>query len=259
MLAEQRRNIILELLTEKGAITVNLLHRKLKVSQETIRRDITKLASDNRLLKTHGGALLINQSEPEFDVRLEVNIEGKKAIASAATELVSDGASMIIDSGTSTLCLAEALITRRALTIFTNDLHVAWKLAGRNDNRVHVLGGELIGNEWATAGRDTTTMLHNYLTDFSFIGASALDAPTLLTDYSREIAELRGQMLTQARVSVLLADSSKFEKRAPVKVNHLDQLNYVVCDKKPNVELLKSITNLGAELIVAGSVVKHLS
>jgi DeoR family glycerol-3-phosphate regulon repressor len=259
MLAEQRRNIILEILTEKGAVTVNLLHCKLKVSQETIRRDITKLALDNRLIKTHGGALLINLFEPEFEARLEVNIEGKKAIGTAAAELVSDGASMIIDSGTTTLCLAEALIPRQALTIFTNDLHVAGKLAGRNENRVHVLGGELIGNEWATAGHDTTSMLQNYFTDFSFIGASALDASTLLTDYSREIAELRGQMLVQARVSVLLADSSKFEKCAPVKVNHLDQLNYVVCDKKPNVALVESITNLEAELIIANSEVKQLS
>jgi DeoR family glycerol-3-phosphate regulon repressor len=259
MLAEQRRNIILEILTEKGAVTVNLLHRKLKVSQETIRRDITKLALDNRLLKTHGGALLINLFEPEFEARLEQNIEGKKAIGTAAAELVSDGASMIIDSGTTTLCLAEALIPRQALTIFTNDLHVAGKLAGRNNNRVHVLGGELIGNEWATAGRDTTSMLQNYFTDFSFIGASALDASTLLTDYSREIAELRGQMLVQARVSVLLADSSKFAMRASVKVNHLDQLSYVVCDKKPNAALVRSITNLEAELIVANPVVKPSS
>jgi len=259
MLAEQRRNIILEILTEKGAVTVNLLYRKLKVSQETIRRDITKLASENRLLKTHGGALLINLFEPEFEARLEVNIEGKKAIGTAAAELVSDGASMIIDSGTTTLCLAEALIPRQALTIFTNDLHVAGKLAGRNGNRVHVLGGELIGNEWATAGRDTTSMLQNYFTDFSFIGASAFDASTLLTDYSREVAELRGQMLMQARVSVLLADSSKFSKRASVKVNHLDQLSYFVCDKKPNAAIVASITNIEAELIVANPVVKQSS
>jgi DeoR family glycerol-3-phosphate regulon repressor len=251
MLAEQRRNMILEILTKKGAVTVNFLYRQLKVSQETIRRDITKLALDNRLLKTHGGALSINQFEPEFEARLEVNTEGKKAIGAAAAKLVSDGASMIIDSGTTTLCLAEALIPRQSLTIFTNDLHVAGKLAGRNSNRVHVLGGELIGNEWATAGRDTTAMLQNHLTDFSFIGASALDASTLLTDYSREIAELRGQMLIQGRVSVLLADSSKFAKRAPVRVNNLDKLSFVICDEKPSVTLVESIKNLEAKLIIA--------
>ncbi len=251
MLAEQRRNLILDILTTKGAVTVNQLHRQLKVSQETIRRDITKLAADNRLRKTHGGALTIEQIEPEFADRMAVNIDGKKAIGFAAAELVPDGASIIIDSGTTTLCLADALMTHQGLTVFTNDMNIAGKLAGRNDNRVHMLGGELIGNEGATAGRDTTEMLQNYFTDFSFIGASALDAATLLTDYSREIAELRAQMMVQGRIAVLLADSSKFGKRAPVRVNNLDQLTHVVSDEKMTSGLLTAIRKLNLETIVA--------
>lgn len=251
MLAEQRRNRILDILSEKGAVTVNQLHDQLMVSQETIRRDITKLAADQRLRKTHGGALVMDQVEPELAARMQVNIEGKKAIGAAAAALVPDGASLIIDSGTTTLCLAEALISRYALTVFTNDMHVAGKLAGRNDNRVHILGGELIGNEGATVGRDTTAMLANYLTDFSFIAASALDATSLLTDYSREAAELRGVMLMQARTGVLLVDASKFGKRAPVRVNHLDRLAHIVSDSCMPVDLATSLKSLDAEIIKA--------
>ncbi|NQV98287.1 MAG: DeoR/GlpR transcriptional regulator [Rhodospirillales bacterium] len=251
MLAEQRRNHILDILAEKGAVTVNQLHHRLKVSQETIRRDITKLAAENRLRKTHGGALALAQVEPEFADRMAVNIDGKRAIGALAAGLVPDGASVIIDSGTTTLCLAEALMAHQGLTVFTNDMNVAGKLAGRNDNRVHMLGGELIGNEGATAGRDTTTMLQNYLTDFSFIGASALDAVTLLTDYSREIAELRAQMMVQGRTAVLLADSSKFGKRAPVRVNHLDQLTHLISDAKMSSGLLTAVRKLNVEVIIA--------
>ena len=87
MLAEQRRNQILDILAEKGAVTVSQLHQKLRVSQETIRRDITKLAADNRLRKTHGGALTMAQVEPELADRLSVNIEGKRAIGAAASDL----------------------------------------------------------------------------------------------------------------------------------------------------------------------------
>ena len=251
MLAEQRRNQILDILTSKGAVTVAQLHRQLKVSQETIRRDITKLAAENRLRKTHGGALAMQQVEPDLADRMSVNIEGKQLIGSAAAELVPDGASIIIDSGTTTLCLAEALISHQGLTVFTNDMHIAGKLAGRNDNRVHILGGELIGNEGAAAGRDTTEMLQNYLTDFSFIGASALDADTLLTDYSREIAELRSQMMAQGRIVVLLTDSSKFGKRAPVRVGHLDQLTHIISDKKMTSGLLAAVKRLNVEIIIA--------
>lgn len=253
MLAEQRRNLILDILTTKGAVTVSQLHVQLKVSQETIRRDITKLAAENRLRKTHGGALTMQQVEPDLADRMSVNIEGKRIIGSAAAELVPDGASIIIDSGSTTLCLAEALASHQGLTVFTNDMQIAGKLAGRNDNRVHMLGGELIGNEGATAGRDTTEMLQNYLTDFSFIGASALDAETLLTDYSREIAELRSQMMVQGHISVLLADSSKFGKRAPVRVSHLDQLTHIVSDEKMTSGLLTAVRKLDVEIVVAAS------
>lgn len=251
MLAEQRRNQILDILAEKGAVTVSQLHQKLKVSQETIRRDITKLAADNRLRKTHGGALTMAQVEPELADRMSVNIEGKRAIGAAASELVPDGASIIIDSGTTTMYLADALMSHQGLTVFTNDMNIAGKLAGRNENRVHILGGELIGNEGATAGRDTTTMVQNYLTDFSFIGASALDAVSMLTDYSREIAELRSQMMAQGRISVLLADSTKFGKRAPVRINHLEQLTHIITDKKMSQGLIAAMKKLNLENITA--------
>ncbi len=255
MLAEERRNRILEILATKGAVSVNQLHDQLQVSQETIRRDITKLAAENRLRKTHGGALTMQQVEPDFADRMSVNIDGKRVIGTAAAEMVPDGASIIIDSGTTTLCFAEALMAHQGLTVFTNDMNIAGKLAGRNDNRVHILGGELIGNEGATAGRDTTEMLQNYLTDFSFIGASALDSETLLTDYSREIAELRSQMMGQGRVAVLLADSSKFGKRAPVRVSHLDQLTHIISDTKMTSGLLTSLRKLNVELVVAGGAI----
>jgi DeoR/GlpR family transcriptional regulator of sugar metabolism len=117
MLAEQRRDQILNILVEKGSVSVKELFRRLKVSRETIRRDITRLDAENRLRKTHGGALSVDQVEPAFAERLEVNIEGKRAIGWMAAGLVPDGASLIIDSGTTTLCVAEALGQYRGLTV----------------------------------------------------------------------------------------------------------------------------------------------
>jgi len=253
MLAEQRRNRILEILAEKGAVTVNELYRRLKVSRETIRRDITRLAEENRLRKTHGGALVIDQFEPAFADRMEVNIEGKRAIGRKAAELVPDGASLIVDSGTTTLCLAEALIGRRRLIVYTNDINVAGTLAGRNDNRVNLLGGELLASEGATFGRDATAVLSNYFTDFSFVGAGALRGDPVLTDYSREAAEVRGQMLAQARTAVLLADHTKFGRLAPVRVPHLENITHIVVDRSLDRELAKGIKTLNVEVLVAAA------
>jgi len=233
-------------------VSVSELFRRLKVSRETIRRDITRLAGDNRLRKTHGGALSIDQVEPAFAERMSVNIEGKRAIGRAAADLVPDGASLIVDSGTTTLCVAEALAPRRGLTVYTNDIQVAGRLAGRNNNRVLLLGGEVQGAESATLGRDTTQMLANYYADFAFVGASALSAEPWLMDYSREGAELRAEMLAQARTAVLLADHTKFNRTAPVRVANLDRVNYVITDVKPQGAMAKGLAALAAELLVAG-------
>jgi len=172
MLAEERRSKILEVVNARGSVSVNDLHRSLDVSQETIRRDITKLSSDGRLRKTHGGALALDHAEPVFDERMAVNIEGKRAIGKIAADMVSDDCSVLIDSGTTTLCLAEFLIERRKLTIYTNDMHIAQRLSGRNENRVLLTGGEVLASEGALLGRDATAMLSNYYPDFAFVGAA---------------------------------------------------------------------------------------
>jgi DeoR/GlpR family transcriptional regulator of sugar metabolism len=251
MLAEERRSLILDIVGEKGSVSVTELYRRLKVSRETIRRDITRLAGERRLRKTHGGALSVDTVEPAFSERMTVNISGKRAIARVAADLVPDGASVIIDSGTTTLCVAEALEERRRLTVYTNDIQAAARLGGHNDNRVFVLGGELVAAEGATMGRDATNMLANYVADFAFVCAGALSAHPWLMDFTREAAELRGQMLALARTPVLLADHTKFNRVAPVRVANLDKVTHLITDAQPTGTLVAALGGLPAELLVA--------
>ncbi len=253
MLAEERRALILDILAQRGSASVRDLHRRLKVSAETVRRDITRLAGEGRLRKTHGGALAMDAVEPVFDERLAVNAEGKERIGRAAAALVPDGASLLIDSGTTTLALAEALAQggARNLTVITNDIHVAGRLAGRNGNRVLLAGGEFLGSEGATMGRDATEMLAHYHTDFAFIGASALSSHPRLLDFSREAAALRGLMIEQARTPVLLADHTKFNRVAPVRVEHLERVRIIIVDQRPKGALARALARLDAKLAVA--------
>lgn len=253
MLAEERRSLILDVLAEKGSVSVAELYRRLEVSRETIRRDITRLDGENRLRKTHGGALSGDTVEPAFAERLSVNVGGKRAIGRLAATLVPDGASLIIDSGTTAPRVAEALTGRRRLTVYTNDVRVAGRLAGRDDNRVLLLGGEVQGSEGATMGRDATDMLATYFADFAFVGAGALSADPWLMDYSREAAELRGRMLLQARTPVLLADHTKFNRTAPVRVANLDRVTHLIVDRRPEGDLARALGSLPAEILVAGA------
>ena len=252
MFAEQRRNKILDMLAQRGSVSVTELHRRLKVSRETIRRDINTLADGNRLQKTHGGALSMESIEQGFAERLSVNMDGKQAIGRMAATLVPDGASLIIDSGTTTLCLAEALATRHGLLVYTNDVQVASRLAGRNENKVFILGGEVVGGEGAMLGRDTTAMLENYFADFAFIGASALSPDRGLTDYTREAAELRKLMFENARTTVVLADHGKFNKTAPVRVSDLSGLSTLITDIPLKGASASYFKKLNCEILTAG-------
>jgi len=251
MLAEERRGRILEVLDARGSVSVTELHRQLNVSRETIRRDITQLAQENRLRKTHGGALSHASWEPSLTERLAVNIDGKRRIGEAAAELVPDGSSVIIDSGSTTQCLADSLALHRDLRIYTNDLQVAGKLYGRNGHRVYMIGGELNENEGSTFGPDALAMLSNYFADFAFLGVSAISRHAWMTDYSRNASELRSAMIAHAKTSVLLADRSKFNVTASVRVQNAEKASMIITDAKPDENIRSTLSGFGIELRIA--------
>lgn len=252
MLAERRRALILEELARHGSVTVAALHRRLKVSRETIRRDIMRLDSDNKLSKTHGGALSLGAVEPAVADRMEINIGGKRAIARRAAELVSDGASLILDCGSTLLCLAEALVGRRRLTVHTNDLQVAARLAGRNDNRVFLLGGEIEGNQGATFGRDASAMLAGYFADLAFVSPAVVSEHPWLMDYTREAAALHETMIAQARAVVLLVDSTKFGRTAPARVAGFERAQTLITDAHPPAPQLRALKTIADKIVTAG-------
>lgn len=252
MLAEQRRAHILEILNREGSVSVTQLHQRLEVSRETLRRDITRMSDEGRLTKIHGGALSNTSVEPAFTERMSQNIEGKRAIGRMAAKLIPDGASVILDCGTTTLCLADHLMERRGLNVYTNDLQIAAKLAGLNENRVLLLGGEVQGSDGAIFGHDANQMLENYYADFAVVGISAFSPDRGLTDYSRSAAELRSQMLKHARVSILLADHTKFERQAPVKISGITKLDNLVTDSKPHKSIAGALKTLFTKIHIAG-------
>jgi DeoR/GlpR family transcriptional regulator of sugar metabolism len=251
VLAEERQERILALVNARGSISATEIHRKLKVSRETIRRDLMLLAEQNKLRKTHGGALSLDRSEPAMTLRQVTNMEGKRAIGRRAASLIPDGASVILASGTTVQSVADELLGRRNLTVFTNCVTTCVKLIGNNGNRVYMLGGEVQPENRATLGRDATEMLSHYFADFAIIGAGAISPTGLLMDYTREEAELHGTMLRTARTVAIVADHDKFGRFAPVRVESLGEATYLITDRRPEPAILETLASLPVELLVA--------
>jgi len=253
VLAEERQNLILSMVNSRGSVSITEIQRKLKVSRETVRRDLLLLADRNRLRKTHGGALSLERNEPEIEVRQVTNVEGKRAMGRLAASLVPDGASVILASGTTMQSLADALLAREGLTVFTNSIVSCTKLAGHNKNRVYMLGGEVQPANGATLGRDATTMLTHYFADFVFVGAGAISPSGWLMDYTREEGELHSLMLQSARTPVVVADHTKFNRYAPVRVDNFDKVTHLVTDRQPDEATVTALASLPLDLLVVGS------
>lgn len=251
MLAEERQERILALVNARGSISATEIHRKLKVSRETIRRDLIRLHEQSKLRKTHGGAISLERSEPAITLRQATNVEGKRAIARRAASLIPDGASVILASGTTVRAVTDELLARRNLTVFTNCVASCAKLIGHNGNRVYMLGGEVQGENRATLGRDTTDMLSHYFADFAVIGAGAIAPTGWLMDYTREEAELHKLMLRTARTVSIVADHDKFGRFAPVRVESLEKATYLITDRAPQPAMAEMLENLPLDVLVA--------
>lgn len=253
MLAEERQNHILLLVNSHRSISITEIQRRLNVSRETIRRDLLALAEQRKLRKTHGGAISLESQEPEMAVRQITNVVGKRAIGRLAASMIPDGASVILAGGTTIQSASDAMQSHHSLTVFTNCIASSMKLSGRNDNRVHLLGGEIRPQNQSCLGRDSTQMLSNYFADFALVGAGAISPNGLLMDFSRDEAELHGLMLRSAQTVIVLADHQKFGRYAPVRVESIDKATYLVTDREPEPEMAETLSSLAADVLVAAA------
>lgn len=251
LIAEQRQRLILERLAAEGSVAVGRLSAALDVSRETIRRDLHLLARGGHLLKRHGGAVPVARVEPDEAERAKTNIEGKRRIGAHAAAMVPDGASVILDSGTTARCVADALAPRRNLTVITNDLAVCARLSRRGGVQLVLLGGAIQPHEDATLGPDAVEMLARYQADFAFVGAGAITAGGHLSDFSRDAAELRTRMLLSARTACVIADHTKFGRVTPVRVAAFGRGHGLITDRVPAKRLREALSRRGVRLVVA--------
>lgn len=233
-----------------GSVSVGELANIFGVSHETIRRDLKLLEENGHLDVVHGGAARRGMMEPSIAQRGGENAEGKAAIARQAARMVEDGASVLIDSGTTTAALSYELVGRPGLTIFTNSLNHALTLCRVSGNRIIMLGGEVDSNDEAAFGTGTSTGIDAVRVDVAFIGVGGFAEDGGMTDYSITAAETRGKMILAGR-AYLLADRTKFARRTPFRVPHMDKCAGVIVDEMPETALSAAWAALGWDIILA--------
>ncbi|TPM09174.1 MULTISPECIES: DeoR/GlpR family DNA-binding transcription regulator [unclassified Mesorhizobium] len=250
-LAPRRHDEILRRLGAQGSVSVAELAGFFDVSRETIRRDLKLLSDQGRLGIVHGGAARFEPSEPAMGLRSRENAHGKAAIGRAAAGLVSSGMVVFLDSGTTTLAVAQAINDLRDLTICTTSLKIALHLCHVPGMRVHILGGEVDPGEEAASGIDALDAMARFRVDIAFLGGGALSPNGEVTDFTRAGAEQRGRMIALAGKTYFVLDSSKFGKLTPLRIPNFDRAAGVIVDARPQTALADALLQKGPELIIA--------
>jgi DeoR family transcriptional regulator of aga operon len=249
MVSVDRRAQLLARLREDGQARVEVLARDLRVTPSTIRRDLVRLARDGALVRTYGGAALSPASAGRGATPAP-RLAAKRAIAAAAADLVTDGQTIAISSGTTTLELAWRLADRH-LTVITNALDIAAALLDRPGIELVVLGGVVRPGMHSTLGHLAELALRELRADALFMGIGAVSAEHgLMNDSIPEILTDRA-LRRAARACIVLADASKLGSVAPAFVFGIDQVDTLVTDADADRREVAALRAHGVRVIVA--------
>lgn len=215
---EERRRQVRRCLVEQGSVRVAHLARMLAVSEETIRRDLRTLAEEGVAKTVHGGAVLLpgdaeRLAVPPVDRRERLQQQGKQWIGAAAARFVQPRQVVILDAGTTAVCVAQHLRRHEGLTIVTNGLHAAQVCAGLPGATVHVVGGQLVPRSMSLIGAQAHRDLSKVRADWAFLGAAAVHSGSGFTSADPYEAEVKRAMIRGAQQVAIVADHTKFEAR----------------------------------------------
>ena len=257
MLKAERQRRILEALQQNGNVLVSDICEQFNVSEMTIRRDLKDLEHQGLLRRVHGGAItdLGRSYEPAFQLRETKNVEAKQRIARRAAKMVFDGDSIALDTGTTTLEIARALVGTYNLTIVTASLPIANAVASsfalENNVRLVLTGGTVRASEHSMVGHIAERTYRELHVDKAFIGIGGIDLKEGLTEYNLEDALVKRTLLASARQRILVADGSKFNRVVFAAVCPLSYLDTIITDRSAPDDALDALREAGIEVIVA--------
>ena len=229
---------------------VEELSSQFEVTPQTIRKDLNELCDKRLLTRIHGGAILSSGVENVgYDARRMIASDEKEAIALAAAARIPDSASLFINIGTTTEAVARALLQHKGLMVITNNLNVASLMRVYPQIEVVLAGGVVRHTDGGIIGEAAVDLIRQFKVDFAVIGASAIDEDGALLDYDYREVRVAQSIVSNARHVILVCDSTKFERSAPVRIAHISQVNTFITDHCPSATVRRICAESAVELI----------
>ncbi|MEK3878844.1 DeoR/GlpR family DNA-binding transcription regulator [Paenibacillus sp. FSL H8-0122] len=251
MKAFERRDLVINELYRHKKVHVADLAQKFGVSEETIRRDLDRLDKEGIAKKNYGGAILNvhTNEDPSYSHRHQVNIEAKRMIAARLLELINDGDSVMTDTSTTAFeGLRRIVEDKKNLTIITNSLAVLSEF--QHSGQKLISTGGLLGPETSSfVGPTASQTILKYNVDVAIFSCKALSMNGGLCDSNEAETELKVLMQQQASKVVLLADHSKFDRIAFIRLFSFDKVDYIVTDQRPSEEWIEFLAKYQVSLL----------
>ncbi len=253
MYAPERHRAIVERVSSGGRASVVDLADALRVTPETIRRDLSILERQGLVRRVHGGAIPVRRLgfQPTVDSRSAVRIEEKGRIAEAALDEVPDEGAIIIDSGTTTGRLVAMLPHDRQLTVVTNSVQHAIALANRENITCLLVGGRVRGRTLACVESWAVNSLKGITADVAIIGTDGVSVERGLTTPDRIEAEIKAAMVGAARRKVVLADHTKFGDDHFAAFARLDEIDVIISDSNLDADVASQVEAAGPMVVLA--------
>lgn len=243
-----RQDLILTLLSSNPTLRVNQLTDKLNVSAETIRRDLAELDEAGRINRTYGGAMRSQRFEPHLAERQALHVSERQQIAQASVEEIGDADAVLIGGGATVLHFARALTSfDRPLTVITMSHSIAPELAVNPHLQVVLLPGIYDHREGIVAGADTISAIARFHAPVAVLGASGIDASGV-SEAMLTASQVYSAVVDHSDRQLILADHSKFARRALMLVSPWRDSMVLCTDMTPPPDVLTAMERNGAQL-----------
>ncbi|MEK3872854.1 MULTISPECIES: DeoR/GlpR family DNA-binding transcription regulator [Paenibacillus] len=250
MLAAERYEKIVRLVNERGSMRVSELSELCQVTEETIRRDLDRLESAGRLLRSHGGAVSVQGHQPEtpYFEREVMQAEEKKRIAREAVKRIQPRERILLDASTTAWYMA-ADLPDMPLTVLTNSLKVAAELGNKEQIEVISTGGQLARRSMSWVGPLAERSLDAYHVDKLFLSCKGFHLERGISESNELQAMVKRKMIDIADEVVLLADASKFGQQSFAHVAPTERLHTIITDYRPDEAVLGELGKRSIELV----------
>ena len=251
MLAEERRDHLLELVRLKRFASLPELAEQLSVSESTVRRDLDQLEEQGTARRIHGGVLYTGASPklPHFDIQQPAEWEKKKAIAAAAVRLVEDGDTILLDGGSTTYEMARLLVGR-PLHVVTTSMPVANLFASDGNSDLILIGGNICPRSGVARGPYADRMLSMVRVRKTIFSVAGIHDDGFFNN-DLLLVETERAMMRAADEVIVVADSSKIGQRSLTHLCSLEDVNHLVVDGGMTEPWRAKVRAAGVDLIVA--------